>query len=272
MLKCLWCGGFHASAFCPNRGGGGNLQNRKRAFGSFIGMLSHCPCCEKVSDDEVMDFPDDEVKDWIETGMNSGMNNGMNSGTDSGVNSGEYLVGAGRQVALANTRVWSPGDRSRPAAQHTLMAVEDDYEDCSDGEEFLAFNLEMSRNIGILDGGATKSAGGIEQLEYLQQSCAEHDVEVEVGKSAIEFTFADGERSAAGSTVIVPVQSLDNEKVVINCVDKPTPILLGLDFHRQLECVVDYKNNTCWSYKLNRFLDVTQLPSRHLGLMLAPLQ
>ena len=119
MLKCLWCGGFHASAFCPNRGGGGSLQNRKRAFGSFIGMLSHCPCCEKVSDDEVMDFPDDEVKDWIETGMNSGMNNGI----DSGVNSGEYLVGAGRQVALANTRVWSPGDRSRPATQHTLIVV-----------------------------------------------------------------------------------------------------------------------------------------------------
>ena len=36
-------------------------------------------------------------------------------------------------------------------------------------EEFVAFNLSISDGHGILDGGATKTAGGIAQLESLQQ-------------------------------------------------------------------------------------------------------
>ena len=147
-----------------------------------------------------------------------------------------------------------------------------DYERIEDHDEFLAFNLDMAKNIGILDGGASKSAGGIRLLETLQGECVKHGVEMDVKKSQIEFTFADGEREPAGSAISFPLASLDNERVLINCVDKPTPILLGLDFHRQLGCVVDYQYNTCWSYKLGRFLSVVELPSRHLGLPLAPLQ
>ena len=63
------------------------------------------------------------------------------------------------------------------------------------------FDLEMSNHIGILGGGATKSAGGMEQLEHLLKSCVGQGVEFEVGASAIEFTFADGERSAAASAI-----------------------------------------------------------------------
>ena len=41
--KCLWCGGTHPSSACPNRGQGGSQMNRKRAFGSFLGMMAELP-------------------------------------------------------------------------------------------------------------------------------------------------------------------------------------------------------------------------------------
>ena len=138
-------------------------------------------------------------------------------------------------------------------------------------DEVIAFNLEATRGKGILDGGATRSAGGIEQLEPLQQAyTAKGGAGFEIEPSTVEFTFADGERSQAGSRVVIPVAKLDGEPVGIHCMETPTPILLGLDFHRQLGCVVDYHHNTVWSYKHGRFLDVEQLPSRHLAIDLRP--
>jgi len=95
-LKCLWCGGPHPSAVCPNRGGGGNLANRKRAFGIFLGMMQET--LGKEDHDEIIEDADE-----------------------------------------------------------------------SEDDEVIAFNLEATRGKGILDGGATRSAGGIEQLEPLQQ-------------------------------------------------------------------------------------------------------
>ena len=55
-----------------------------------------------------------------------------------------------------------------------------------------------------------------------------------------------------------------DENIGIHCVDTPTPILLGLDLHRQLGCVVDYVNNSCWIYKQQRFLQIVVLTLGHL--------
>ena len=138
-------------------------------------------------------------------------------------------------------------------------------------DEMLAFNMEACKGYGVLDGGATRSAGGVEQLTYLQEMyVSQRATDFEVGDSNVEFTFADGEREPAGSLVTLPVESLDNEPVAIHMVGTPTPILLGLDLHEQLGLVVDYRYGTCYSYDKQRFLDVTRLPSRHLAINLAP--
>jgi len=183
---------------CPNRGGGGNLANRKRAFGSFLGMM---------------------------------------------------------QDSLEKT------------AYYDLIEDAEEFED----DEVIAFNLEATRGKGILDGGATRSAGGIDQLEPLQQEyIADGGVGLEIEPSAVEFTFADGERSQAGSRVLIPVAKLGGEPIGVHCMETPTPILLGLNFHRQLGCAVEYHYNTVWSCKHGRFLEVEQLPSRHLAIDLRP--
>eukprot|EP00969_Alexandrium_andersonii_P043595 1911166-Alexandrium_andersonii.AAC.1 len=83
--------------------------------------------------------------------------------------------------------------------------------------------------MGILDGGASKSAAGIQQLEKLQEDYAEIGRQFEVTASNVEFTFADGERQAAGSMVIFCPDVVSNVPVGINCVETPTPVLLGLD-------------------------------------------
>ena len=59
-------------------------------------------------------------------------------------------------------------------------------------------------------------------------------------------------------------------KIRVHCIETPTPILLGLDFHQQFGCVADFRHKTCWSYELDRFLAVVTLPSGHLAVDLRP--
>ena len=94
---------------------------------------------------------------------------------------------------------------------------------------------------------------------------------MQVSPSHVQFTFADGEKQAAGSLVSIPVPQLDGHVIDVHCVETPTPILLGLDVHAALGLVIDYQHKTVWSYKLRRFLDIRELPSGHFALDLRPL-
>ena len=61
-------------------------------------------------------------------------------------------------------------------------------EEAEKQQESIAFNMETCKGYGVLDGGATKSAGGIEQLIYLQQRYLnERGVDFEVQPSNVEF-------------------------------------------------------------------------------------
>ena len=80
-------------------------------------------------------------------------------------------------------------------------------------EELVALNLSISDGHGILDGGATKTAGGIAQLESLRQCYLGAGCEFDIGKSNVELTIADGERQPAGSLATLAVPPLDMAKI-----------------------------------------------------------
>jgi hypothetical protein len=101
----------------------------------------------------------------------------------------------------------------------------DDFEDVHVSEhddDYIAFNLETSMRKGILDGGATKTAGGILQLKFLRDRYAESGIDTQVGESTVEFTFADGKREPAGSLVTLSTAVIDGEEISFLCRDPDT--------------------------------------------------
>ena len=68
--------------------------------------------------------------------------------------------------------------------EHYNIADEDSDHEETDND--VAFNLEMSRMVAILDGGATRSAAGIQPLEWVQEAYGESGREVQVGTSDVE--------------------------------------------------------------------------------------
>ena len=139
-----------------------------------------------------------------------------------------------------------------------------------DSEELAAFNLETCEGKGILDGGASKSVGGIEILDRLQDAYNRVCQEFDVLQSNVGFTFAGGEQAGAASTAVLHPSGFDAQPVGIHAVQRPSPILIGLDNLRYYELNIDYKYNTCWSHKLNKFLNVEILPSGHMAIDLGP--
>ena len=76
--------------------------------------------------------------------------------------------------------------------------------------------MEKYRGVGILNGGATRTAGGIEQLEYLRLQYAREDIQPTVETSNLESTFADGERHPAGSQVSFLIKMLEGQMVAFS--------------------------------------------------------
>ena len=281
-IKCLWCGGSHPSFNCPNRGSAGSDNSRKRALGSFAsdfaGALWH-------NDDSYEYTPDDES---------------VNS--DDGVYFDEQFTYPVPEkvddltvpIEQRHIRFCDDYNKSKhleqddptqqcPCCVTTDIAYmvkdnpkhvtfEDDIkEDTFEDPEHLCFNMERMKGLGILDGGATKTAGGIDQLEYLQQQYMEKKgQDVTVNPSTVEFTFAGGEREPAGSEVTFQVEALDDYPMKFHCVKTPTPILIGLDVHRDLGLVVDFHYKTAYSYAMNKFIEIVTLPSGHMALDLTP--
>ena len=192
---CLLCGRpGHRAENCPNRGQEGTEANKKRAFGSFAGMLA----------DEAPPPP----------------------------------------------APWTPHD---PAATN------------EDDSEYIGFQLSDCEGYGILDGGASASVGGINQVQNVVDQSGYFDLQ----SRAKGFTFAGGEHADAKVQVELPT-TVSEMPAKVYVVDKPSPILLGLDFLRTYKIVVDYDTNTAYSKVLNSEVPVVTLASSHLALPLGP--
>jgi hypothetical protein len=143
-------------------------------------------------------------------------------------------------------------------------------EDLTDAN-FVAFNASECIGYGLLDGGASRSVGGVDQLEAIQDALLETGKDVTVDSQAqLGFSFAGGDRADAPARVALQVDSLDKNPVSIYVLDRPSPILLGIDMLKRYGLVIDYQNDTVYSRVLGRELETKVLASGHLVLNLMP--
>ncbi|CAK0882620.1 unnamed protein product [Prorocentrum cordatum] len=134
---------------------------------------------------------------------------------------------------------------------------------------FIGFSLDECKGYALLDGGASRSVGGVEQLEYLNEHL-QHPMEVNPG-AGLGFSFAGGDRADAPSKVSFQVHNLDNQTVEIYVLDRPSPILLGVDMLKKFGLVIDYERNTVYSRRLKKEIPTRVLASGHLALDLTAL-
>eukprot|EP00969_Alexandrium_andersonii_P321621 14210779-Alexandrium_andersonii.AAC.1 len=73
--------------------------------------------------------------------------------------------------------------------------------------------------------------------------------EYDVSNGSRGFTFAGGDRADAHAQVRFQTPDLAMT-VSAYTVDRPSPILLGLDFLRSNGIVIDYSSNTAWSHTM----------------------
>ena len=133
----------------------------------------------------------------------------------------------------------------------------------------MAFNMDECKGYALLDGGASRSVGGVEQLEYINERLNE-PMEVSPDKS-LGFSFAGGDRADAPSRVTFNVKDLNDEAVSIYVLDRKSPVLLGIDMLKKYELVIDYRNDTVYPHRFQREIPTKVLPSGHLALNLTAL-
>ena len=197
---CLLCGqSGHRARECPNRGNGGSGGDRKRAFNSFVGMLT-----EDVSE-----------------------------------------------------QAGPPRDESQ--------------EEHPEDPDFVAFNMSECEGYALLDGGASLSVGGVEMLERVRDQLTTTDRGMQVNtKASLGFTFAGGDRAQAPSRVSFPVSTVSDEEISVYVLDRPSPVLLGVDMLKKLRLRIDYDTNEVYSHKLKRTIPTKVLPSGHIAIKLTP--
>ena len=218
--------------------GRGQPTPQKRAFGSFVGMLTDRPLADTTA---------------ASTDQTSDVNRDFQKLAEAEEQAKQELAAALRE--------------NQKALDKYLAEVVDGGDD---SDALTAFNFESCMNKGILDGGASRSVGGFEILDKLQELYNLCGKELEVSNSTVGFTFAGGEQASATSSCIIRPPAFDENPVGIHAVPRPSPILLGLDNLRHYELNIDYKYNTCWSHKLERFLPIEILPSGHMAIELGP--
>ena len=69
---------------------------------------------------------------------------------------------------------------------------------------------------------------------------------------------------------MLPLAGLQRS-IRIHVIDRPPPILLGVDVLESLGLVIDYSRNSVYSHALSRSLPATRLKSGHLALNLVSL-
>ena len=139
---------------------------------------------------------------------------------------------------------------------------------------FTGFCLADYRRLGILDGGASQSAGGFMALQDVQDDHLDAGIELPVKQAAVDFTFAGGSGTRAVTRVEIPFQGSGESAesfLSINVVPTPaTPILIGVDMLDRFGLVLDYKYSTVFSHALKRFLPAKRTVGGHLALLLSP--
>ena len=161
------------------------------------------------------------------------------------------------------------GDRRRAFNSFVGALGDNASEHGEDNDEFVGFSLEECKGYALLDGGASRSVGGVEQLEHVNDGL-EKPMEVSMDQS-LGFTFAGGDRAEAPSRVSFAVKDLDDEKVEIFVLDRPSPVLLGIDMLKRYELVIDYGRNTVYSHKLRKKIPTKILSCGHLAINLTAL-
>ena len=138
-----------------------------------------------------------------------------------------------------------------------------------ESDTFVAFSMDECKGYALLDGGASRSVGGVEQLEYINERLDE-PMEISPHKN-LGFSFAGGDRPDAPSRVTFNVKDLNNEPVSVYVLDRKSPVLLGIDMLKKYGLVIDYEHNTVYSHRFQRAIPATVLPSGHLALNLTAL-
>ncbi|CAK0814933.1 unnamed protein product, partial [Prorocentrum cordatum] len=158
--------------------------------------------------------------------------------------------------------------------QDVFIGTVNDEGESKDGDEegldeFVAFSMDDCKGCAFLDGGASRSVGGVEQLEYANERLSE-PMEVSPDKS-LGFSFAGGDRADAPSRVTFNVKVLNDEAVSIYVLDRQSPVLLGIDMLKKYGLVIDYFHNTVYSRRFKREIPTRVLPPGHLALNLTAL-
>ena len=161
------------------------------------------------------------------------------------------------------------GDRRRAFNSFVGAPNDDKPRQFEEDDDFVGFSLEECKGYALLDGGASRSVGGVEQLEHVNDGL-EKPMKVSMDQS-LGFTFAGGDRAEAPSRVSFAVKDLDDEKVEIFVLDRPSPVLLGIDMLKRYELVIDYGRNTVYSHKLKKNIPAKILTCGHLAINLTAL-
>ena len=130
----------------------------------------------------------------------------------------------------------------------------------------------MVRGLGLLDGGASKTVGGVDQIQIVVDEYAAKGIYPRLEPSKVGFTYAGGEEADAYTKVLVPVEAFGGDLDVHAVDSEKTPILIGVDMLTKYQLVLDYHKACVYSYLLDRYIPCVQLSSGHLSVPMGPLE
>ena len=128
----------------------------------------------------------------------------------------------------------------------------------------VAFNLAECRFLGLLDGGAASSVGGLGQLQELQDA----GVPMVITQCLKGFTFAGGDRCEAHTMATFRVAALGGTEVSVYIIDRPSPILFGTDTLTKCGIVINYATEQVHLHGNGRIVPVQRLSQGHVGVSL----
>ena len=131
-------------------------------------------------------------------------------------------------------------------------------------DEFSGFSMDSCRGLGLLDGGASTSVGGVSQLQVIQDALDQEAADVYPRRK--HFQFAGGDETWGETCFRIRLPGLDDLELSICVVDRPSPILLGIDMLTSFGIVIDYEQDQVYSKRLGRVVPSVRLPSGHLAL------
>ena len=126
---------------------------------------------------------------------------------------------------------------------------------------YLSVLEAASEGYAAIDCGATSSIGGVDAVEKLAE-CARsephRDTTVDVN-TKIPLRFGNGSRQSTISSVSLPANLVGRDgSINMNVIDAEAPALLGMDFLKKANAVVDFGNDTP--------VPLRRLQSGHLAL------